>query len=82
LPGLEFRDQYPGRARQEVTGTGDRSGRIVTVEALAGRHASREVGAGGPLAWHTNHGRYLAGADAGPRGTSLAGALQAGASRS
>src|SRR5215831_9744348 len=51
---------------------GDRSGRIVTVEALAGRHASREVGPGGPLAWHTNHGRYLAGADADPRGTSLA----------
>jgi hypothetical protein len=51
---------------------GDRSGRIVTVEALAGRHAGREVGPGGPLAWHTNHGRYLAGADADPRGTSLA----------
>jgi hypothetical protein len=51
---------------------GDRSGRIVTVEALAGRHATREVGPGGPLAWHTNHGRYLAGADADPRGTSLA----------
>jgi hypothetical protein len=53
---------------------GDRSGRIVTVEALAGQHASREVGPGpgGPLAWHTNHGRYLAGADADSRGTSLA----------
>ena len=51
---------------------GDRSGRIVTVEALAGQHASREVGADGPLAWHTNHGRYLAGADADARGTSLA----------
>jgi acyl-CoA:6-aminopenicillanic acid acyl transferase len=51
---------------------GDQSGRIVTVEALAGRHASRETGPDGPLAWHTNHGRYLAGADAEPRGTSLA----------
>ena len=51
---------------------GDRSGRIVTVEALAGQYASREVGPGGPLSWHTNHGRYLAGADADPRGTSLA----------
>jgi hypothetical protein len=51
---------------------GDRSGRIVTVEALAGQYASREVGPVGPLAWHTNHGRYLAGADADPRGTSLA----------
>jgi Acyl-coenzyme A:6-aminopenicillanic acid acyl-transferase len=51
---------------------GDRSGRIVTVEVLAGQHASREVGPGGPLAWHTNHGRYLAGADADLHGTSLA----------
>jgi hypothetical protein len=51
---------------------GDRSGRIVTVEALAGQYASREVGPDGPLAWHTNHGRYLAGADADPHGTSLA----------
>jgi Acyl-coenzyme A:6-aminopenicillanic acid acyl-transferase len=50
---------------------GDRSGRIVMVEALAGQHASRQVGPGGPLAWHTNHGRYLAGADADPHGTSL-----------
>jgi hypothetical protein len=51
---------------------GDRSGRIVMVEALAGQHANREVGTGGPLAWHTNHARYLAGADADPHGTSLA----------
>jgi Acyl-coenzyme A:6-aminopenicillanic acid acyl-transferase len=51
---------------------GDRSGRIVTVEALAGQHATREAGQGGPLAWHTNHGRYLNGADADPHGTSLA----------
>ena len=51
---------------------GDQSGRIVTVEALAGQYASREVGEDGPLAWHTNHGRYLNGADAEPRGTSLA----------
>jgi Acyl-coenzyme A:6-aminopenicillanic acid acyl-transferase len=51
---------------------GDRAGRVVTVEALAGQHASREVGPDGPLAWHTNHGRYLDGAEADPRGTSLA----------
>jgi hypothetical protein len=51
---------------------GDRSGRIVMVEALAGRYASREVGPGGPLAWHTNHGRYLTGGEADPQGTSLA----------
>ena len=51
---------------------GDRSGRIVMIESLAGRHAGAEVGSDGPLAWHTNHGRFLAGAEAGPRGTSLA----------
>lgn len=51
---------------------GDRSGRVVAVETLAGRCASTEVGEDGPLAWHTNHGRYLAGAEAEPHGTSLA----------
>jgi Acyl-coenzyme A:6-aminopenicillanic acid acyl-transferase len=51
---------------------GDRAGRIVLVEALAGEHAARETGPGGPLEWHTNHGRYLPGAEADPRGTSLA----------
>ncbi len=51
---------------------GDRAGRVVSVESVAGHHAWREVGVGGPLAWHTNHGRYLAGADASPYGTSLA----------
>lgn len=58
---------------------GDRTGRIVNVEALAGRHASVEAGpqeAGpqqdGPLLWHTNHGRYLPGADPAPEGTSVA----------
>jgi hypothetical protein len=51
---------------------GDPSGRIVIVETLAGRHATREVGPDGPLAWHTNHARYLADAYADERGTSLA----------
>jgi hypothetical protein len=50
---------------------GDPLGRVVILEASAGQHATREVGAEGPLAWHTNHGRYLAGADADPNGTSL-----------
>ena len=50
---------------------GDPAGRVVSLEASAGQHAVREVGGGGPLAWHTNHGRYLAGADADPSGTSL-----------
>jgi hypothetical protein len=53
---------------------GDRTGRIVIVESVAGQHASTEVGPDGPLAWHTNHVRYLAGAgaEADPGGTSLA----------
>jgi Acyl-coenzyme A:6-aminopenicillanic acid acyl-transferase len=49
---------------------GDRAGRVVIVEAAAGQHAWREVGADGPAEWHTNHGRYVAGAAAGSRGTS------------
>jgi hypothetical protein len=37
---------------------------VVSVEAAAGRHAVVEAGPGrGPLLWHTNHGRYLSGAD-------------------
>ena len=50
---------------------GDQTGRIVNMEAMAGRHALVEVGPGsGPLAWHTNHGRYLTGAEPSPGGTS------------
>ena len=52
---------------------GDRSGRVVSVEAAAGRHAVVEAGPGrGPLLWHTNHGRYLSGADPEADGTSAA----------
>jgi hypothetical protein len=52
---------------------GDRAGRIVNVEALAGRHATVEAGLPeGPLLWHTNHGRYLPGADPSPEGTTMA----------
>ena len=50
---------------------GDRAGRIVAVESSAGQHAWREIGANGPVGWHTNHGRYVTGADASPHGTSL-----------
>jgi hypothetical protein len=50
---------------------GDPGGRVVSVEASAGQHAWREVGADGPIGWHTNHGRYVADAAASPRGTSL-----------
>ncbi|HTX26241.1 MAG TPA: C45 family peptidase [Streptosporangiaceae bacterium] len=50
---------------------GDRSGRIVNVEAAAGHHAAVEAGPGScPLMWHTNHGRYIPGCEASPTGTS------------
>jgi hypothetical protein len=52
---------------------GDETGQIVNVEAMAGRHAAVEPGAeSGPLLWHTNHGRYLPGAEPAPEGTSVA----------
>ncbi len=52
---------------------GDRTGRIVNVEAAAGRHAAVEVGPeSSPLLWHTNHGRYVPGCEASPAGTSTA----------
>jgi hypothetical protein len=52
---------------------GDLAGRVVNLEAAAGRHAIAEAGPGrGPLLWHTNHGRYLPGADPEPGGTSAA----------
>jgi len=49
---------------------GDRSGRVVSVEASAGQHAWREASPERPLVWHTNHGRYVRGADASPGGSS------------
>jgi len=52
---------------------GDRAGRVVSVEAAAGRHAVMEAGPGRvPLLWHTNHGRYLSGAEPEAHGTSAA----------
>jgi len=52
---------------------GDRAGRVVNVEAAAGRHAVVEAGPGpGPLLWHTNHGRYVPGAEPEAHGTSAA----------
>jgi acyl-CoA:6-aminopenicillanic acid acyl transferase len=51
--------------------TGDRGGRIVNVEAAAGRHAVTEAGPQ-PLLWHTNHGRYVPGAEPSAGGTSAA----------
>jgi hypothetical protein len=52
---------------------GDRTGRIVSVEAAAGHHAALETGPeSSPLLWHTNHGRYIPGCEASPSGTSAA----------
>ena len=52
---------------------GDRAGRVVSVEAAAGRHAVTEAGPGpGPLLWHTNHGRYVPGTEPEAHGTSAA----------
>lgn len=52
---------------------GDLAGRVVNVEAAAGRHAVVEAGRGlGPLLWHTNHGRYVPGAEPEAHGTSAA----------
>ena len=52
---------------------GDRAGQIVNVEAVAGRHAVVAAGPeSGPLLWHTNHGRYLPGAEPAPGGSSAA----------
>lgn len=48
---------------------GDRTGRIVGVEAVPGRLAQAEPE---PLLWHTNHARYLPGAEPSPTGTSAA----------
>jgi Acyl-coenzyme A:6-aminopenicillanic acid acyl-transferase len=50
---------------------GDRSGRIAGVEAAAGRHACVEAGPGHKLLWHTNHGRYVPGAEPSPGGTTV-----------
>jgi hypothetical protein len=52
---------------------GDQTGRIVNVEAVAGHHAVVEARPeSDPLLWHTNHGRYLPGAEPAPNGTSVA----------
>lgn len=50
---------------------GDRTGRIAIVESAAGQCGWREVGDDGPIAWHTNHGRYIEAAGTNPHGTSV-----------
>ena len=58
------------RLRVEGQGAADTAGRVVIVESAAGQHAVTEVGPENPLQWHTNHGRYLAGSEPSPSGTS------------
>jgi hypothetical protein len=50
---------------------GDRSGRVVSVEASAGQYDRQEVSPDCPLLWHTNHGRRVTGADAAAGGSSM-----------
>jgi hypothetical protein len=67
---LEFLQEHPSAGGFAYT-IGDRAGRMVSAEAAAGQFEWREVGPDGPLAWHTNHGRYITGAAAAPDGTSI-----------
>ena len=60
---------YPSAGGFAYT-VGDRTGRIVNVEAAAGRHGCVDAGSG--LLWHTSHGRYVPGAEPSGRGTSVA----------
>jgi hypothetical protein len=69
---VDFLGKHPSAGGFAYT-IGDRPGRIVSMEAMAGRHAVVEVGSGpDPLLWHTNHGRYLEGSEPSPGGTSAA----------
>lgn len=72
-------DQVVGYLREHPSAggfsyvAGDRDGRVVNIEAAAGRHAVTEARPGTePLLWHTNHGRYVPGAEPAAGGTSVA----------
>jgi hypothetical protein len=67
---LAFLRDHPSAGGYSYT-IGDGTGRIVIIESAAGQCAWREVGTDGPLAWHTNHGRYVETAGTNPRGSSL-----------
>lgn len=79
---LEYLRQHPSAGGFSYT-IGDSTGRVVVAESSAGQHAWQEATPQEPLLWHTNHGRYVAGADAaGPADSSLSrgevlGALEA-----
>ncbi len=68
---VEYLRQHPSAGGFSYT-IGDSTGRVVVVESSAGQHGWREAGGQEPLLWHTNHGRYITGADAGgPHDSSL-----------
>jgi hypothetical protein len=67
---IEYLRGHPSAGGFSYT-IGDETGRVVIAESAAGRHAVTEVSPENPLAWHTNHGLCLTGADADPHGTSL-----------
>jgi hypothetical protein len=90
---LDYLREHPTAGGFSYT-IGDRSGRVVIAESVAGRIGWREVGdggteaagaraeaggsgaeaggarVGGALGWHTNHGRFVAGAEGHSDGTS------------
>ena len=88
---LDYLREHPTAGGFSYT-IGDRSGRVVIAESVAGRFGWREVGDGGAgagraetraetraggaaragraLGWHTNHGRFVAGAEGHSDGTS------------
>ncbi|HEY7429127.1 MAG TPA: C45 family peptidase [Streptosporangiaceae bacterium] len=67
---VEYLRQHPTAGGFSYT-IGDSTGRVVVVESSAGQHAWREATPKEPLLWHTNHGRYITGADARPPDSSL-----------
>ncbi|MGH3396350.1 MAG: carcinine hydrolase/isopenicillin-N N-acyltransferase family protein [Streptosporangiaceae bacterium] len=68
---LDYLREHPTAGGFSYT-IGGRSGRVVIAESVAGRFGWREVGGGpdGPLGWHTNHGRFVTGAEGAERGSS------------
>jgi Acyl-coenzyme A:6-aminopenicillanic acid acyl-transferase len=66
---IEYLNTHPSAGGFAYT-IGDRTGRIVCVEAAACRHAHVDAEPGA-LLWHTNHVRYLPWAEPDPRGTSV-----------
>jgi hypothetical protein len=67
---IQYLREHPSAGGFAYT-IGDRAGRIVSAESAAGQCAWRETGPDSPVIWHTNHGRYVTGADASPGGTSV-----------